>query len=234
MRGAHRAARSPAPREEAVQLAPVAAQRRIQNLRQAELAGFGHQMRHRRRQPRIARAGAFQHRWRAPRRSSRAPIWSSSTSKAGGMPASMGKRDSTIWQKACRVRTFRPPGVSSAAANSRRALRRSPWASPPMPAISRAQLVVGQHRPFAQLLEQPVLHLRRGRLGEGEAEDVLRLAPAPAAAAPRGWPAYRSCPTPALAATQAETSGSDAIMEASIAHASSAVADHSRTRARWS
>ncbi len=112
------------------------------------------------------------------------------------MPASMGKRDSTIWQKACRVRTFNPPGVSSAPANSRRALRRSLWASPPICAmIARAVLVVGQHRPFAQLPEQAALHLRRRRLGEGEAENALGLAcRAASATAPRDWPGYRSCP----------------------------------------
>ena len=42
-------------------------------------------------------------------------------SEPGAMPASMGKRDSTCWQKAWMVSTFSPPGVSSACANRRRA-----------------------------------------------------------------------------------------------------------------
>ena len=35
--------------------------------------------------------------------------------------------------------------------------------------------LVGQHRPAAEALEDPARHLRRGGLGEGEAEDTARL-----------------------------------------------------------
>ena len=39
----------------------------------------------------------------------------------------------------------------------------------------RAQLGVAEHRPAPERAEQPVLHLRRGGLGVGQAEDALRL-----------------------------------------------------------
>jgi hypothetical protein len=42
----------------------------------------------------------------------------------------------------------------------------------------RAQGGIGLHRPFAKAAEQAVLHLCRGGLGVGEAEDVLRFHPA--------------------------------------------------------
>ena len=40
----------------------------------------------------------------------------------------------------------------------------------------RGERAVGQHRPGAERAEQAVLHLGGGRLGVGEAEDLLRLA----------------------------------------------------------
>ena len=58
---------------------------------------------------------------RRPPRSSAARCWSSRMSKPGGTPASSGKRCSSRSQKAWMVCTLRPPGVSMARANSRRA-----------------------------------------------------------------------------------------------------------------
>ena len=71
------------------------------------------------------------------------------------------------------------PGVSSARAKSVRARASCAGgiASPGSPSVAqrRAQRGVVEHRPAAERLEQPVLHLGRRRLGVGEAEDLLRL-----------------------------------------------------------
>ena len=112
--------------------------------------------------------------------SRRARAWRSSrTPNCGATPASSGKRRSSASQKAWMVWIFRPPGVSSARANSVRARAscaggRAPAGSPRR-VEGLAQRGVVEHRPGAEGPEQPVLHLRRRGLGVGEAEDLLRL-----------------------------------------------------------
>ena len=71
------------------------------------------------------------------------------------------------------VCTFSPPGVSSAAANSLRALAR--WRAPPrfapVAAICLVECVVVERCPVRQRCEHAVRHVGGRRLGEGEAED---------------------------------------------------------------
>ena len=81
-------------------------------------------------------------------------------------------------------------------------------ASPGSPSSrSRARAARRRASPSRRACEQPVLHLRRRRLGVGEAEDALRLGARRAAAAPPGRSAPGSCPSRRWPTTQLEASG---------------------------
>ena len=114
----------------------------------------------------------------AARSSSSASARSSSTSKRAATLASNGNWCSSRVQKAWMVCTFRPPGVSSASANSRRARARSAahrarrWTSRGSPASSAASSSAVQSR---QRVEHAVRHVGGGGLGEGDAEDFRRV-----------------------------------------------------------
>ena len=114
-------------------------------------------------------------RLRTPSSSAR---WSPSsiTRKWGGTPASSGKRLSRAWQKAWIVWMRMPPGTSRQVANRVRA-RASSARSGALPmtlAQVPAQRGVVHQGPLAEPGRDPVDHLRRGGLGEGQAQDAGR------------------------------------------------------------
>ena len=67
------------------------------------------------------------------------------------------------------------------------------WSTPSV-RNSRQKILVVQHRPLAQSVEQPVLHLARGGLGVCQTQDVLRLSPVQQQPSPPGRSARGSCP----------------------------------------
>ena len=103
----------------------VAAERQIEQVSQLPVVGVGGEAGDRVGQSSCSPSAArSKTRARAVAISSRA-VASSSTSKAGETPASSGKRASRYWQKEWIVWILRPPGVSRASANNRRARRKS-------------------------------------------------------------------------------------------------------------
>ena len=88
--------------------------------------------------------------------------------------ASNGNWCSSRVQKAWMVCTLRPPGVSSAMANSRRAraAARRPVVRSTIARIAASSASSSSAVHFAQRVEYVVRHVGGGRLGEGEAEDL--------------------------------------------------------------
>ena len=80
-------------------------------------------------------------------------------------------------QKAWMVCTFRPPGVSSARANNRRASARRPGIRQDVRAgadrVVERRIV--ERGPFGERVEHALGHVGGGGLGEGDAEDFFRL-----------------------------------------------------------
>ena len=118
-----------------------------------------------------------------PRRSRPAAAWprgrpSRRTAATPRPPAESGAEG---WRRSEWIVWIRsPPGVSIARANRLPGLRQG--VRPTRLVLAqlaqcRAQIGVRLHRPFAQPPEQAVLHLGRGGLGVGQAQDVLRLDP---------------------------------------------------------
>ena len=103
--------------------------------------------------------------------------WSSRMSKPGGTPASSGKRCSRRSQKAWMVCTLRPPGVSMALANSRRArsISSGDGARSSKSASADFELGIARRHPFGEALEHARRHLGGRRLGVGERQNALRL-----------------------------------------------------------
>ena len=101
---------------------------------------------------------------------------SSSARKPAGALASNGNRCSTRSQKAWMVWIFRPPGVSMTRANSFRASCRSARLAggAPSAAMSAASAASSSLRPAGEAVEHALGHVRRRRLGEGQAEDLRR------------------------------------------------------------
>ena len=130
-------------------------------------------------------AAMFQHLVAGPGEQSRALSTSSSTEKPGMMPASTGKRCSSRSQKAWMVCTFRPPGVSRARVNRRRALSSSSFLKVHVADVAvnfGDQLFAVHCHPPGQRLEQPLGHFSGSSAGIGEAKDAFGLDASPASA----------------------------------------------------
>ena len=162
-----------------------------------------------------------------------------------------GKRRSRRSQKACSVWIFSPPGVSIVRAKSCRA--KASRAAPAAPRRFRQSSRSVSRRRGSSTRRAPEdarRHVGRGRLGEGEAEDLrglgaaeeqsqhplgehMRLAAAGVGGDPGGGGRIGR---PRLIAAERSGMSSRGLMPASPSGASSAppASDHSLTRARWS
>ena len=106
------------------------------------------------------------------------------------------------------VCTLSPPGVSSARANSRRAS--APCGLAALRCARRWRRRARHRRAWssAERVEDALRHIGSGRLGEGDAEDFSGATPASSRLITR-CASTRVLPEPALAATHAETPGSE-------------------------
>ena len=131
-------------------------------------------------------------------RASSASSRASSGRKPGVSPASTGNAASRPWQKPWMVWIRSPPpGASSTCANSVRA-RAICAGSRVSPSACRSceQLGVRHPHPGREPLVDPLRHLGRARLGEGQAQDRRRVDARAAAGGTPAPTAPASCPSP--------------------------------------
>ncbi len=158
------------PLEESLQLAPVGAQRGVENVGQRRFAGLGQEKRQRRRARRIAASGALQHAAARLRDQFARCL----------LVEHVERRRHAGLQRKARQHVL-AEGVDGEDLQAARRLQRLGEQPPRLLHVFRPaevgadilyfalQVLVRKHRPFAELLEQPPLHLRRRRLGVGQA-----------------------------------------------------------------
>ena len=162
--------------EEALQLAPVGAQRRVQYIGQCRFAGLRQNKCKRRRTHDVATAGPLQH--AAARRTDQFARCL--------LVEHVERRGHAGFERKARQHVL-AKGMDGEDFQAARRLQRLGEQPPRLLHVLRPaeigtdllnfplQFLVRKHRPFAELLEQATLHLRRRRLRVGQAQDVRRL-----------------------------------------------------------